>query len=246
VHGSWPGVNAGIDPPLLDGWLYIPPCPVQLGAVIEVDRPWKWSATSAPACWSSTPVHAAPRAGGEQRHRTGPGRPRRRTYPSGRRLHRLGHPPHRQDGVDPARIHRMGRRRRTDLRLKAEDGNHGVTVEKHKDGPSGVYNYRLLPHTVSRRSCPALTRRAESLGRFPKRWWEFWRNSHRSWEKVGILCGIPAASKGCQGRSSSSCAKRPAYKSSAYRAVNVLIDRGFLRNVGTGSNASTYTKARPG
>jgi hypothetical protein len=54
-------------------------------------------------------------------------------------------------------------RKFSDLRLSADDAIATITVEKHKDAPSGrTYDYRLTPHTVSEELMPGAPEQARN------------------------------------------------------------------------------------
>jgi hypothetical protein len=126
----------------------------------------------------------------------------------------------------------------TDLRLKADndEGTAEIVVEKHKDAPSGkVYNYRLMPHTVSETLMPGVGEEArKSLVVFPSDGGNSGEIPTDLGKKVGNLCGNSCGLEGLsRPKLIELCEEADIPKTSAYRAINALIERGFLRNVGT-------------
>jgi hypothetical protein len=231
-----------VDPQQLDGWLHILPSPIQLGAATVVDEAVEMvhhvgagllvidtrarctlGLEENSATEQGFAVAAADRISGEVGatvwliHHTG----------------RNGQHPRGSTAWDGAVF--------SDLRLTADDGIVTITVEKHKDAPSGqIYDYRLISHTVSPEMLPDLhEQERKSLVIF-----SHWGSENRGGILTKILTAnadrvreISENSCGLEGLSRTKLVALAVAdgmaESSAYRAVNTLIERGVLTNVGT-------------
>ena len=124
----------------------------------------------------------------------------------------------------------------SDLRLTRDDATATVTVEKHKDAPSGrTYEYRMRPHTVSQELMPGVPEEArntlvgfsfgdENLGKI------LTQNENRVREIAENSCGLEGLSRT---RLVELAEKAGMASATAYRAFNALVERGVLSNVGT-------------
>lgn len=227
----------GVDPAVLEGWLHILPVAVQLGAPVDVADAVEMvkrvgagllvldtrarctlgleenSATEqGSAVEASDRIRAAAGCTVWVIHHTG----------------RVGTTPRGSTAWDGAVW--------TDLRLKSEERTVQITVEKHKDAPSGqTYEYRLIPRTVSEKLMPGVDEEnRKSLVVFSN------TDENRSAILTEILKRVGKIAENSCGLEGLPRAKIVALavaagtpESSAYRAINVLIRRSFLQNVGT-------------
>ena len=115
-----------------------------------------------------------------------------------------------------------------------------ITVEKHKDAPSGHrYQYELTTHTVSEKLMPGLPEHARrTLVEFSSDGENFGKILTANENSVRELV------ENCAGREGLSrtklvelAIKDGMAESSAYRAVKTLIERHRLRNIGTDKRA---------
>lgn len=227
-----------VDAQLLEEWLYILPVPVQLGAIVHVDQAAEMAKDVA-AGLLVLDTRARCTLGLEENSATEQGE----AVDAADRIRQAA-------GCTVWGIHHTGRVGSTprgstawdgavwsDLRLTTEEeGTVAIKVEKHKDAASGAtYNYRMMPHTVTEESMPGIDEEsrnslvvfsfcdensAEILTRV--------ENSVRTvCEKS---CGLEGLSRA---KIVALSVAAEIAESSAYRAVNTLIERGFLRNIGT-------------
>ncbi|MFI8661853.1 AAA family ATPase [Rhodococcus qingshengii] len=128
----------------------------------------------------------------------------------------------------------------TDLRVTGEDMYATIEVHKHKDAVSGTkHHFRLVPHTVSESLMPGCTEdQRKSLvivQRDPLDTSSEDRPSTRS------VLDIIRTSAGQEGLSRAEIrelgAEQGISRSSSYSAVNALLKKGALRNVGTEKRA---------
>jgi hypothetical protein len=227
-----------IDPDDLNGWLHILPLPVQLGAVVEVDDAVQM-VQDVGAGMLVLDTRARCTLGLEENSATEQGRAvsaadRIRTAAGCtvwviHHTGRVGSTPRGSTAWDGAVW--------TDLRLKSEDdGTTEIHVEKHKDAPSGAtYDYRLLPHTVSEKLMPGVPEAARNtLVVFSS------GDENRSEILTRVENSLREIAENSCGAEGLSRAKLVALaveagisESSAYRAMNALISRSWLHNIGT-------------
>ncbi|NLV77776.1 MAG: AAA family ATPase [Rhodococcus sp.] len=124
----------------------------------------------------------------------------------------------------------------SDLRVTGEDLCVTLEVAKHKDAVSGIkHHYRLVPHTVSESLMPnASDEQRKSLvvvRRDPS------DNLSDDRPSTRAVLDILRTSAGHEGLSRAEirdlAAEQGVSKSTAYEAVNALLKKGALRNVGT-------------
>lgn len=233
---AWCETNV-IEPASLDGWLYILPTPVQLGAVVEVDR--------------AVAMVRDVRAGLlvlDTRSRCTLGLEENSATEQGNAVH-AAERIRAAAGCTVWGIHHTGRTGSTprgstvwdgavwsDLRLTGGDGTAHITVEKHKDAPSGsAYDCRLEPHTVAEALMPAIVEDA-------RRTLVGVHASRRSSDAISTATGNRLAeicrnSCGAEGLSRAQLVALAVEdglgKSRAYELINALVNNGSLRNVGS-------------
>jgi hypothetical protein len=227
----------GVDPAELEGWLFVLPVAVQLGAPVDVCDAVEM-VRNVGAGLLVLDTRARCTLGLEENSATEQGR----AVDASDRIRQAA-------GCTVWVIHHSGRAGATprgstawdgavwtDLRLKSEERTVQITVEKHKDVPSGqTYEYRLIPRTVSEALMPGVDEenrkslvvfsntdenRGKILTEILKRVGKIAENScgleglpRTKIVALAVAAGIP--------------------ESSAYRAINALIARSFLQNVGT-------------
>ncbi len=226
-----------VDPDQLEGWLFILPLPIQLGAIVQVDQAVEMAKDIGAgllvldtrarctlgleensATEQGEAVHAADRIRGAADctvwgiHHTG----------------RNGSTPRGSTAWDGAVW--------TDLRLTAEDGTVEIKVEKHKDAPSGkTFNYRMIPHTVSdtlMRDTPEESRKSLVVFSFgDENSDKILTGVRKTVEKIAEnSCGLEGLSRA---RLVDMAVTAGLSQASAYRAVNALVEAGSLHNIGT-------------
>lgn len=128
----------------------------------------------------------------------------------------------------------------SDLRLTGEDMAVTLEVAKHKDAVSGVkHHYRLVPHTVSESLMPTASEdQRKSLVVVQRNPLD---NSSEDRPSTRAVLDILRTSAGQEGLSRAEIrdlsAEQGVSKSSAYSAVNALLNKGALRNIGTEKRA---------
>lgn len=226
-----------VDPSRLEGWLYILPIPVQLGAIVHVDQAVEM-ARDVSAGLLVLDTRARCTLGLEENSATEQGL----AVEAADRIRAAA-------GCTVWGIHHTGRNGSTprgstawdgavwsDLRLTAEDASVAINVEKHKDAPSGkTYEYRMVPHTVSAELMPEVPEpQRKSLVVFSPA-------SDKSAEIITprreIVAKLAENSCGVEGLTRSKLVDLAVAaglsQASAYRDVNALINASFLHNVGT-------------
>lgn len=227
-----------VDPSRLEGWLYILPIPLQLGAAVHVDQGAEMAQDVA-AGLLVLDTRARCTVGLEENSATEQGRAvdaaDRIRAATGCTVWGIHHSV--RNGSTPRGSTAWDGAVWTDLRVTAEDTAVSVKVEKHKDAPSGkTYEYRMIPHTVSADLVPDLQEQErKSLVIF----------SHADRENQGRIltkflkqaANIAENSCGTEGLTRTQlvdlCVAAGMSKATAYRAVNALIEKSFLHNVGT-------------
>jgi AAA domain len=226
-----------VAPDVLEGWLYFLPVPVQLGNGMQVDDAVEM-VKDIGAGLLVLDTRARCTLGLEENSATEQGL----AVDAADRIRQAA-------GCTVWGIHHTGRTGTTprgstawdgavwsDLRLTSDDHAAAIKVEKHKDVPSGhTFDYRLVPHTVSEESMPGVPEKVRkslvvfpnddgNLGGIPT------RVGNSVWEICGNSCGLEGLSRS---KLVELCVEAGIPKSSAYRAVNDLIERSLLTNVGT-------------
>lgn len=227
----------GVAPSKLDGWLHILPIPIQLGVISDVSDAVSM-ARLIDAGLLVLDTRARCTLGLEENSATEQGQAveyadhiRAKANCTVWGIHHTG-----RNGVTPRGSTAWDGGVWTDLRLKSDEDTVHITVEKHKDAPSGqVYDYRLVPHTVDEELMPGVLLAArKSLVVFPTDDGNSSEIPTELGNRVGILCGNSCGLEGLtRPQIVELCIEAGIPKSSAYRAVNQLVDRGRLRNVGT-------------
>jgi DnaB-like helicase N terminal domain/AAA domain len=228
----------GIDPAELVGWMFILPLPIQLGTVVQVDDAVVM-AKEVGAGLLVLDTRARCTLGLEENSAT-----------------EQGEAVHAADRIRIAAgctvwgIHHTGRSGSTprgstawdgavwsDLRLESEEeGAAEITVEKHKDAPSGQkFTYRLFPHTVSPELMPDVPEPARKSLVVLSTWLD---NSDEIItgfiKRVAKLADNSCGIEGLTRPQLVALAVADGMKqATAYRAVNELIKRSYLHNVGT-------------
>ena len=226
-----------IEPASLDGWLYILPAPVQLGAATEVDQAVAM-VRDVRAGLLVLDTRARCTLGLEENSATEQGR----AVHAAERIRAAA-------GCTVWGIHHSGRAGSTprgstawdgavwtDLRLAGNDGDVRITVEKHKDAPSGgTYDYRLEAHTVTEALMPASDEAArKSLVAVRSRGSDSDAISTASGNRLTEICRNSCGAEGLPRAQIVSLAVDDGIsKSRAYELVNELIRAGSLRNVGS-------------
>lgn len=230
-----------VEPTTLDGWLYILPRPVQLGAVVDVDLAVAM-VRDVGAGLLVLDTRARCTLGLEENSATEQGR----AVHAAERIRAAA-------GCTTWAIHHTGRTGSTprgstawdgavwtDLRLAGDDGTAQITVEKHKDAPSGTtYDYRLQRHTVSESLMSATDEEArKSLVAFHSGG----RNSHAistaSGNRIAEICRNSCGAEGLTRAQLVALAVQDGVgQSRAYEIINGLINDGSLRNVGSEKRA---------
>jgi hypothetical protein len=226
-----------VDPADLDGWLHILPVAVQLGAITHVDEALQM-VNDVGAGLLVLDTRARCTIGLEENSATEQGL----AVEAADRI---------RAGSDATVwvIHHTGRNAQhprgstawdgavwSDLRLTTDDGTVEITVEKHKDAPSGAtYGYRMAPHTVSAELMPGVPEDARNTlvgfsfgGDDPDK--ILTKNQNRVREIAENSCGLEGLSRT---KLVALAVEGGIPESSAYRALNTLIERGVLTNVGT-------------
>ncbi len=241
----------GVDPAALEGWLYVLPCPVQLGQLVDVSEAAELAADIG-AGLLVLDTRARCTLGLEENSATEQGR----AIDAAERIREAA-------GCAVLVVHHTGRTGSTprgstawdgavwtDLRLKS-DGPLCATihVEKHKDAPSGMdFEYRLVPHTVSESLMPGVAEDArKSLVVVPRADGTTDADEPASlrnvWDIAGTTCGDEGLTRA---QLRDLAVEQGVSKSSAYRAVNTLIERQILRNIGTENRARYVCTRLPG
>ncbi|MFC9788735.1 AAA family ATPase [Rhodococcus sp. NPDC127528] len=234
---------SGIDPDRLNGQLYVLPCPIQLGNVVDVDDA----------------IDLVREVGADllvldTRARCTVGLEENSATEQGKAIHAL-------EKIQAAAncavlsVHhsaRSGTAGRgsnswdgavwSDLRLEGSDLMAKLHVEKHKDVPAGMdYHYRLVPHTVSSALMPEADEQQRQTLVFVQA---------DSMSGNGVRTNLLAADKnatrlldilrtkltsdGLSGSAIQGIAEGEGMKRSAfYEARKLLVDRGSLKNIGT-------------
>lgn len=229
----------GIDPARLEGWLYILPVPVQLGAVLVVDEAIDM-VKDVGAGLVVLDTRARCTLGLEENSATEQGiaveaadRIRATTDCTVWAIHHMG-----RSGTTPRGSTAWDGAVWSDLRLTAEDAVMSIKVEKHKDAPSGqIYEYHLMPHTVSAERLPGIPEeQRKSLVVFPPGGGNLGEIPTGSWEKVGKLLRETAGIEGLSpAQLTQFCEEVGVSKSTVYRSVKTMATEGLIRNVGTNS-----------
>jgi hypothetical protein len=230
--------HRAVDPTELVKWLFILPLPIQLGAVVQVDDAAEM-AKDVGAGLLVLDTRARCTLGLEENSAT-----------------EQGQAVHAADRIRTAAgctvwgIHHTGRGGSTprgstawdgavwtDLRLTSEEeGAAEITVEKHKDAPSGQkFTYRMIPHTVSAELMPDVPELArKSLVVFSQCRENFAEILTPGRETVAKIaensCGLEGLTRV---QLVDLAVAAGLSKATTYRAVNDLIKTSFLHNVGT-------------
>ncbi|MBF6144233.1 AAA family ATPase [Nocardia nova] len=227
-----------VDPGELEDWLYVLPCPVQLGNFVDVTEAADIAATLG-AGLLVLDTRARCTLGLEENSATEQGR----AIEGADRIREAA-------GCTVLTIHHTGRAGTaprgstawdgavwSDLRLKSDEPlTTTVHVEKHKDAPSGMdFDYRLVPHTVSESLMPEVPEMArKTLVVVP-----FERGTTVSDESASVrkLWDIAGTSCGTGGLTTAQlrdlAVDNGVSRTRAYSAINALVKRGVLRNIGT-------------
>ncbi|WP_194832603.1 AAA family ATPase [Nocardia sp. XZ_19_369] len=240
-----------VDPRDLEGWLYVLPCPVQLGALLEVTEAAQLAAEIG-AGLLVLDTRARCTLGLEENSATEQGR----AIDAAERIREAA-------GCTVLAVHHTGRSGTaprgstawdgavwSDLRLKSDYLAVSIHVEKHKDAPSGMdFDYRLVPHTVSESLMPGVGEDGrKSLVIVP-----FARGTTQSdepvslrkvWDIAGTTCGTGGLTTA---QLRDLAMDNDVSRTRAYEAINMLVERGILRDVGTGSRVRyVCTRLPPG
>lgn len=148
----------GVDVSRLDGWLYILPLPVQLGNTVDIGDAMDM-AREVGAGLLALDTRARCTLGLEENSATEQGlavdaaeRIRAACGCTVWPIHHTG-----ANGLRPRGSTAWDGAVWSDLRVTGEDGLVKITVEKHKDAPSGrVFQYRMIPYTVSEDLMPGV------------------------------------------------------------------------------------------
>ncbi|OWY81747.1 AAA family ATPase [Rhodococcus sp. BUPNP1] len=124
----------------------------------------------------------------------------------------------------------------SDLRLTGGDGVVKIHCEKHKDAPDGCeHHYRLVPHTVSESRMQGATETQRKSLVVVQR--DPLDNSPADRPTTRTVLDVLRTCAGHEGLSRSEirdlAMERGVSKSSAYEAINDLVNRGALRNIGS-------------
>jgi hypothetical protein len=230
-----------VNPADLDGWLHILPVAVQLGAVVHVDAALHMVNTVG-AALLVLDTRARCTIGLEENSATEQGvaveaadRIRAGADCTVWLIHHTG-----RNGQHPRGSTAWDGAVWSDLRLTADIATAAIKVEKHKDAPSGgTYDYRLLPHTVAPALMPGASEHARStLVAFGSSG----ENSSENLTKIltqneNSVAKIAENSCGIEGLSRTKLValsvEAGMSEATAYRAVNALVKRGALTNIGT-------------
>lgn len=228
-----------VDPAELEGWLYILPLPVQLGRTVDVALAVEMvKAVGAGLLVLDTRARCT--LGLEENSATEQGeaveaadRIRAAAGCTVWGIHHTG-----RNGSNPRGSTAWDGAVWSDLRLTSEEGTAQIKVEKHKDAASDkTYDYRLAPHIVSEELMPGLPEEArKSLVVFPTSGGNFDQIPTGIGKKVGNLCGNSCGLEGLtRPQLVELCVEAGIAKTTAYRAINDLIERRHLHNIGTES-----------
>lgn len=231
-----------VEPELLDGWLHILPVPIQLGVIADVGEVAA-IVQDLDAGLVVIDTRARCTVGLDENSATEQGRAIQAAdtiRSSAKRctvwvIHHSG-----RNGSNPRGSNAWDGAVWTDLRLVREDFGATITVEKHKDAPdSRIYDYRMVPHTVSDLLMPDQPDQARNtLVAFSSDGGNRTRiltaNENRAREIAENSCGLEGLTRT---KLVELVVEDGMSQSSAYRAINALIDRGVLVNVGTAKRA---------
>lgn len=232
-----------IDPAALDGQLYVLPCPIQLGNVIDVDDAIDL-VREVGADLLVLDTRARCTVGLEENSATEQGKAIHalEKIQAAARCAVLGVHHSARSGTAGRGSNSWDGAVWSDLRLEGSDLMAKLHVEKHKDVPAGMdYHFRLVPHTVS----PALMPEADEQQRQTLVFVQA-----DSLSGNGVRTNLLAADKnatrlldilrtmltsdGLSGSAIQGIAEGEGMKRSAfYEARKLLVDRGLLKNVGS-------------
>jgi hypothetical protein len=227
-----------VDPERLGGWLHILPVPIQLGILTHVEQ-MSAAVRDVGAGLLVLDTRARCTVGLDENSATDQGEAieaadRIRSAADDCTVWPVHH--NGRNGLNPRGSNAWDGAVWSDLRLAREDFNATITVEKHKDAPSGrTYDYRLVSHTVSEQLMPNQPEQARNtLVAFSSDG----ENSTRILTaNENSLREIAENSCGTQGLSRSKLVDLAVAagmsQASAYRAFNALVTRGVLTNIGT-------------
>lgn len=234
---------SGIDPAALDGQLYVLPCPIQLGNIVDVDDA----------------IELVKEIGADllvldTRARCTVGLEENSATEQGKAIHAL-------EQIQAAAhcavlsVHhssRTGAAGRgsnswdgavwSDLRLEGSDLMAKLHVEEHKDVPAGMdYHYRLIPHTVSTDLMPEADEPQRQTLVFVQADSTFGNgirtNALAAEKNATQLLNILRTTMGAEGLSGPQihtlAAEEGIKKTTSFTALKYLVDRGALRNDGT-------------
>ncbi|WP_157777993.1 AAA family ATPase [Nocardia terpenica] len=230
-----------IDPAELEGWLYVLPCPVQLGQWLDVSEAAELAAEIG-AGLLILDTRARCTLGLEENSATEQGQ----AIDAAERIRATA-------GCTVLAVHHSGRSGTaprgstawdgavwSDLRLKSDYLTVSIHVEKHKDAPSGMdFDYRLVPHTVSESLMPGVAEDSrKSLVVVPLMRGTTVSDEPISLRKVWDIAGTTCGTAGLTTAQLRDLAMdNEVSRTRAYEAINMLVERGILRNIGPENRA---------
>ncbi|MFI7002514.1 AAA family ATPase [Nocardia sp. NPDC050175] len=236
-----------VEPSELEGWLYVLPCPVQLGKTVDVIEATELAAKIG-AGLLVLDTRARCTLGLEENSATEQGTAieaaERIRETSGCTVLAVHHS--NKAGTSPRGSTAWDGAVWSDLRLTSEHLSVSIHVEKHKDAPSGIdFDYRLVPHTVSQSLMPGVVEDGrKSLVIVPVARGTIASDEPVSLRKVWGIAGTTCGTAGLTAAQLRDLAMdNGVSRTRAYGAINVLVERGILRNVGT-ENRARYVCTR--
>ncbi len=233
--------TTGVDPADLDGRLYVLPCPIQLGNVLDVSDAQELAAEVG-AGLVIIDTRAKCTLGMDENSATEQGR----AIAAAEKIQAAA-------GCTVLVIHHAGRSGSTprgstawdgavwsDLRMEGGDLVAKIHCEKHKDAPSGCdHQYRLVPHTVSDRLMAGVEEEHRKTLVFVQNdGWTSQASNTKSDHAVLDIIWTSATAEGLTGSQIITLAEeRGVKRSTAYAALKRLVDAASLRNIGTEKRA---------
>jgi hypothetical protein len=228
---------SGVDPAELEGKLLFHPAPIQLGNALDVSEV-EMAAKEMDAALVVLDTRARCTLGLDENSATEQGK----AIHAAERIQR-------GSGATVLPVHHSGRSGShgrgsnawdgaiwSDLQVTGQDLRAQIHCEKHKDVPDGCdHYYRLVPHTVSEKLMPGCTEKERStlvivqMGPL-----DFRADDRRSTQAI---LDIVRTSGGIEGLTRPQMVElaeeQNVSRSSVYAAVNALVERAVLRNIGS-------------
>ncbi|MFY2790519.1 AAA family ATPase [Rhodococcus sp. KRD162] len=234
---------SGVDPTELDGWLYILPCPIQLGSIVDISDAIDL-VRDVDADLLILDTRARCTVGLEENSATEQGRAihAAETIQAAANCTVLGVHHSARTGTAGRGSNSWDGAVWSDLRLEGSELIAKLHVEKHKDVPAGMdYHYRLIEHTVSSTNMPDATESQRHTLVFianDSNSGNGVRNNALAVEKnAARLMDILRTKMTSDGLSSTTirtlAEEDGMKKSSFYEALKLLVEHGSLRNTGT-------------